>query len=163
MRWSSEASRPAWRRSAWVAETRSRWRWRRRDPARPVSAGAAAAALVRDRSGRVRVGWRLLAFLLLTAGVFTVVAPFVPRSLPWQALPLLAGSLAASVLRLRWERRPVESLGLPIAREAAGALARGLALGAAVALAAVALIAGAGGLAWVPDQGTAGEWLLGLA
>jgi len=77
-------------------------------------------------------------------------------SLAAQGAVLLAASVAAGVALLRFvEGRGAAALGFHLSPEAPGEAVRGLALGVGVALAAVALMAVAGGVRWRPEAGTA--------
>ena len=93
-----------------------------------------------------------------------ITQPLVPAALPWQAAPTLAGAVVGGWILLRLDGRPPSSLGFPLDRTVPGALGGGLALGTALGLAAVALIALAGAVRWRSEAGGVGGWLgTGLA
>lgn len=84
---------------------------------------------------------------------------FLPRTLPWSTLPGLLGALAGARLLRALDGRRGVAIGFPLDRSAPARSAKGLALGAGVALLAVALIAAAGGVRWGSDAGDLGAWL----
>ncbi|MSR36904.1 MAG: CPBP family intramembrane metalloprotease [Gemmatimonadetes bacterium] len=142
--------RPGWPRSAWAEGTRSRSRWSGSEASRgPVT------SVAHDWVGLLG---RLLLFSLIALTVGWLAALIAPRALSWSALPwLLAAVVAARALR-RIEGRPHTPLGFRLDRLAPRDAALGLALGVAVALAAVAAIALAGGVRWRGDAGTPLDW-----
>ena len=117
------------------------------------------ASVWRTPDGRVRPGWRLLQFGVVALVVQQLTQPLVPNALPWSTAPILLGSLLAGWIMLRLEGRPVRELGFPLDRSAPIWVAGGLALGVALALVGIGLIAVAGGVRWLPDTGGAREWL----
>ena len=117
--------------------------------------------LLRTPDGRLRLGWRLLLFLVLTAAVAALVAAVLPAGVLSGSAALLAGSVGAGSALLALDGRPAAALGFPLDRAALGDSAWGLALGVVVALAVVALMAAAGGLRWAAEDGSGAAWLLG--
>ncbi|MSR20744.1 MAG: CPBP family intramembrane metalloprotease [Gemmatimonadetes bacterium] len=113
--------------------------------------------------GRMRLGWRLLLFALLTFTIAAASTLVLPASQVAGSAALLVGALVAGLLLLVLEGRPAGALGFHVGREAVSASLLGLALGAAVALLVVTMIAAAGGLVWSPQPGTWGAWLVGGA
>jgi membrane protease YdiL (CAAX protease family) len=107
--------------------------------------------------------WRLVAFATAWLLLMLVALPLVPPRLPWTAVPSLLGALLVGWALLRLDGIPAAALGYPLrADKGKGAvvgLAAGAALGAAVGVLAVALIAAAGGVRWLPDDGDWGGWL----
>jgi uncharacterized protein len=109
---------------------------------------------------RLRPPWRILSYLLL-AGLLTVVgqaalglveAPATP--LPGIVLALAAALLAAWPFMARIERLPFQALGFharPVALRESGS---GMAWGALLLLAVVALLALSGAVGWREDAGT---------
>lgn len=116
--------------------------------------------LTRD-DGRVRLGWRLLAFVVLTVVLAFPVLAFVPGGLVTSSFALLLGSMAAGWCMLALDGRGPTALGFHPSLEAPVELLKGLALGTAVGLLVVALMAIAGGVRWVSEAGSPGAWLSG--
>ena len=117
------------------------------------------ARIWRTAEGRIRLGWRLLLFVVLLMAVAVTTTLLVPPVLPWGSLPGLLGALVAGWTVLRLDGRSPRALGFPLERAAARGVAAGLVLGVGVALLAVALIALAGGLRWTGDAGGPSDWL----
>lgn len=117
--------------------------------------------LFRDGRERLRVGWRLVAFGALLAVLVVVGVALLPApGIVAQSAVILGAALVAGWILLAWtEDRPPAALGFYLHRDAVGETIRGLALGAGVALAAVAAMALTGAVSWVPDEGTVVELL----
>lgn len=111
--------------------------------------------------GRMRLGWRLLLFALLTFTIAAASTLVLPIGQVAGSAALLVGALVAGLLLLVLEGRPAGALGFHLAPEAVSASLLGLALGVGVAVAVVAMIAAAGGLVWAPQSGSGGAWLAG--
>jgi membrane protease YdiL (CAAX protease family) len=107
----------------------------------------------------VGVVWRLIAFATAWLLIMLVALPLVGPELPWTALPSLLGALLVGALLLRMDRRPPSALGFALRRDSGSGVALGLLLGVAVGLLAVALIAAAGGVRWLSDDGSWIGWL----
>jgi uncharacterized protein len=117
--------------------------------------------VLRTAQGRVRLGWRLLGFVVLAAAVTLVVAPFAPGGLVGGAAAVLLGSLLAGWSLLALDDRRPAALGFHLSRAAIGESVRGLALGVLVGGVVVALMAALGVVRWAPQEGTGSAWLLG--
>jgi len=77
---------------------------------------------------------------------------------------MLVAAVVVGLLMLRLvEKRPMSDLGWRLDRQAAPQLAIGTLLGVAALFAAALLAVLAGALRFVPDHGTIGEWLIGVA
>lgn len=111
--------------------------------------------------GRVRLGWRLLAFVALTIVLAFPVLAFVPGGLVTSSFALLLGSMAAGWCMLALDGRGPAALGFHPSREAPVELLKGLALGTAVGLLVVALMGVLGGVRWASEGGSPGAWLSG--
>jgi membrane protease YdiL (CAAX protease family) len=118
-----------------------------------------AHAVFHTRSGRLRVGWRLLLFAGLFAALFVLLAGVLPGSLWAQPVVLLGASLLAGWALLALDGRPPAALGLPLGRQALGESARGLVLGCVVAGAAVLPMAVLGVVRWSSEGGGAAAFL----
>lgn len=121
----------------------------------------AAARFLRAPDGRVRLGWRLLSFALVTFTVGAVATLVLPTGQLAGSAALLIGALVAGTLLLTLDGRPASALGFRLERRALSASALGLALGVAVAGAVIALLAVTGGVAWTREPGDALAWIAG--
>lgn len=119
--------------------------------------------VLRTREGRLRLGWRLALFLVITLAVAVLLAALVPAGLQTTSVALLAGAIVAGVVLLALDGRPAAALGFHLARSSLRESLLGLALGTAVAGAVVLVMAALGGVRWTGDGGTAGAWLSGGA
>ncbi|SVC40669.1 uncharacterized protein METZ01_LOCUS293523, partial [marine metagenome] len=100
--------------------------------------------LLRTESGRLRLGWRLLLFAVITVVVAAVTTAFFPTAFITAQAALLVGAVSSGVLLLRLDRRPAGALGFYTRRAAISEASLGLSLGTVVALTVVALMAAAG-------------------
>jgi membrane protease YdiL (CAAX protease family) len=108
--------------------------------------------------GRIRLGWRLLLFLILAGAFATFAALVVPAGVAGGAASTLVGAVGAGVIMLALDGRGPGALGFYLARPAPGEALRGLALGVALGGALVAALAVSGGARWTADSGTWGTW-----
>lgn len=120
-----------------------------------------AAALLRTREGRLRLGWRLLLFAVVAVAVAGGAAMVLPATLPGVGAAALAGGLAGGWLALRVDGFAPGALGFRARPAALREVGLGLALGTAVALAAVAAMALAGGVRWSGEAGTPAAYVVG--
>lgn len=138
---------------------------------------APAGSLVAEQSGvrwvflgehRLRAGWRLLVFLLLSSALAFVgqlAASVLPReSLLWATpgVGLLAALLAGWILLARLEDRAPGALGFPLTPAAPRELLAGTALGGALITLAALLLLVSGNAAFSSDAGTVPEYLRAL-
>ena len=100
--------------------------------------------LLRTEKGRIRLGWRLLLFLLLATLGTVAVSPFMPPSLPYGTVPLLVGSLLGGWALLALDGRGPGALGFYLDRSVAREALLGVALGVLVAGCVVAGMVGLG-------------------
>lgn len=123
--------------------------------------------LLRTREDRLRLGWRILAFVVLFVGltvlVATLVSPLISGPLARVSLPALVGALGAGWILLGLEGRGPAALGFHRGRELVGESGLGLALGCMVGLAAVGLMALSGAVRWEHEPGSVAAWLMVLA
>lgn len=115
----------------------------------------------REGGGRLRLGWRLLAFLGVATAVTGIAAALLPRGIWWGAGATLAGALAGGWTALALEGRGPGALGFHLAPSVPREVGQGFALGAALAMAVVALLLAAGGVRWGTEAGAAGAWVTG--
>lgn len=115
--------------------------------------------VLKNREGRVRLGWRLLLFLVLFAALTTAADGITPAGLAWGAGAELLGALGAGWIVLLLDGRAPGALGFGLRDRAPAGLAGGLVLGVVVAGAAVALIGLAGGASWSREPGSPGALL----
>lgn len=114
-------------------------------------------------SGRVRIGWRLAGFFGVVLLVGSGVGAVVPPGLVGGAFALLAGALVAGSLLLSLDGRTPGALGFYISQDSMTEAVRGTAFGALIGMMVVGGIALFGGMSWVSQSGTAGEWFVGAA
>lgn len=122
-----------------------------------------ATAVLRTRRGRVRLGWRLLLFAVVLAGVATLASLVVPATVPGAGAAALIGALLAGWVALAVDGRRPGELGFRLHSTAVLEAALGLALGTVVALAAVGAIALYGGVRWSTEPGTLGSYAASAA
>lgn len=113
--------------------------------------------------GRVRLGWRLLFFLLLAAAFATLASLVLPAGLVGGATATLAGSVGAGAVVLALDERGPGALGFYLARQAPREALAGLGLGVALAGAVVLSLAATGGAHWRSQGGTVGAWAASAA
>lgn len=111
--------------------------------------------------GRLRLGWRLLAFVVLTALIGLVFAAVTPGGLVAGAAALLVGSTVSGWCLLALDGRGPGALGFHLSAEAPVELAKGLVLGVSVGLVVVAVMGALGGLRWSVQPGSFTGWLWG--
>lgn len=111
--------------------------------------------------GRLRLGWRLLFFALLTFTLGAASTLVLPTGQIAGSIAILVGAVGAGVLLLALDDRPASALGFTLAPSAAKDGMLGLGLGVAVAAVVLVLIAVAGGIRWAPEPGSALGWAAG--
>ncbi len=117
----------------------------------------------------LRAGWRILGYLLLSAGAGVVLASTAAaiggRIAQIAAFPVLLGSslLAGWGMLALVDRRRPGALGFALEPAAVKDSAAGLGIGGAMLGAAVALLAVASMARWVADEGTVPEYVAALA
>lgn len=116
--------------------------------------------MFRTPEGRLRLVWRLLFFLAVTAVVTVTAVLALPATLPGQGAALLVGSLVGGWLTLAVDGEPPGALGFHLRRRALGETAGGLVLGTVVGSVAVVGMALAGGVRWSVSGGSIGEYLV---
>jgi uncharacterized protein len=119
----------------------------------------ASGRVFRTDTGRLRLGWRLLAFFAVATCVTVVVGLLLPPSVLGGSSALLMGALVAGWMLLAVDGRAPAALGFHVDRRAIPSLAVGTGFGALVALSAVAALALVGGVTWTAESGTVGGWL----
>ena len=117
--------------------------------------------ILRTAQGRLLLGWRLSLFLAVTISMSGVIVVVIPGGLVSGSLALLLGSLTAGTLLLALDGRSPGALGFYLHPRALAEGALGTALGIAVALSVVGVIALSGGLRWSTQEGSAIGWLAG--
>jgi membrane protease YdiL (CAAX protease family) len=117
----------------------------------------------------LRAGWRILGYLLLSAGATVVLASIASaiggRIAQIAGFPVLLGSslLAGWGMLALVDRRRPGALGFALEPAAVKDSAAGLGIGGAMLGAAVALLAVASMARWVADEGTVPEYVAALA
>jgi uncharacterized protein len=118
-----------------------------------------AGAVFRTDAGRLRLGWRLVLFLVTAAAVAVAVGLVLPASMLAGSAAMLTGSVMAGWLLLAQDGRPPAALGFHLGREGWSEAGGGIGVGAAVALAAVGLMTLAGAATWASEPGTLAGWI----
>jgi membrane protease YdiL (CAAX protease family) len=117
---------------------------------------AGIVGILKAESGRMRVGWRILLFLLLLS-LFVVLLSLLPfRGLPWETIPVLLGGLLAGWILLALDGRGTGALGFYLSPSVPRETLLGLGLGIAVSGSVVLGIALVGGVRWTAEPG--GVW-----
>jgi membrane protease YdiL (CAAX protease family) len=119
------------------------------------------ARLLRDDSGRIRLGWRLALWALLLAAGLVLLGPVLPPGVSGVAGPLLGAGLLSGWALLALDGRPPAALGFHAGRDVFREIAWGTGLGVGVAGAALALAGISGAVTWAGEGGTPTGWLLG--
>lgn len=122
--------------------------------------GGGTPGALRSPEGRLRLGWRLLSFVLLFAAASAPVALLLPPGILSTALATLVGGLLGGWMVLAFDGRGPAALGFHASPSALWESGAGLALGIALGLLVIATMAGLGGVRWTPQGGTAGQWTL---
>ncbi len=117
--------------------------------------------VLRTEAGRLRLGWRLLAFVAVALCVTVALGMVLPPHLVSGSFALLAGSCVAGWMLLASEGRPPAALGFHASPAGGRELGVGLGHGVAVALVAVAGLWAAGGVGWASEPGSVPAWLGG--
>ena len=120
-----------------------------------------ASQVLRNPTGRLRVGWRVALFLGLTAVVASGIGVRLPPGMVWDSLAILVGTLAASWAVLRMDRRGLGAMGFYVAPSAPVEAFAGLGVGVGVALVVLALMAAVGVASWKPEGGSLVAWIHG--
>jgi uncharacterized protein len=113
-----------------------------------------------DRSTRLHLGWRLLAFVILAAVVVLGVLSLAPSGVVWSSAALLMGATVSGWVLLAGDGRKPSALGFHLSWEAGPEMGKGLVLGILVGSVVVVGIAAAGGLRWVPEGGSLISWVI---
>jgi membrane protease YdiL (CAAX protease family) len=115
--------------------------------------------LFRNETGRVRLGWRILLFLLLAAMIAFWTAFFFPAGFPLGATPLLLGSVVAGWALLSAEGLSPGALGFYLAPSAGKEILLGLGLGVGVAGSVALIMVASGSLRWTVEAGSVLDYL----
>lgn len=114
-------------------------------------------------AGRVRIGWRLGGFFSVVLLAGAVVGTATPPGVVGGAVALLVGALVAGSLLLALDGRGPDALGFYISQDSVTESARGMALGVLIGMTVVGGMALFGGMTWVSQPGTVGDWFVGAA
>ncbi len=125
--------------------------------------GELAGTLFKREGGRVRVGWRILLFLVVAVAITGVTGILLPPGILSGSAALLLGALVGGWVLLAWDGRTPDALGFYVARGTGRESAAGLGLGVGIGLLVVAVMAIAGGVTWTSQPGTLAGWLVGGA
>jgi membrane protease YdiL (CAAX protease family) len=117
--------------------------------------------LLKTEAGRLRLGWRLLAFAAIGGAVTTLAAMVLPAGRLTGSAALLTGSLVAGWVLLAGDGRRPGALGFYVARDAWSEVAGGIGAGLLIALAVIAGMVVFGGLRWTSQPGSVTGWLAG--
>jgi membrane protease YdiL (CAAX protease family) len=117
--------------------------------------------VLRTAEGRLRLGWRLALFVVITAVVTLLVGWVMPSGLLTGSFALLVGALAAGSTLLTLDGHDPGGLGFFLKPRAVTESVLGLGLGTAVAVLVVVVLFAAGGVRWSTQAGTVSAWLTG--
>jgi len=126
-----------------------------------VSKGVLRDLVLTGTGGRLRLGWRLLFFVVTATLVGLTVEMLLPAGTQSGAVVLLSGALVGGWATLALDGRTPGALGFYLSPVAGREAAVGLGLGVIVAMVVVLAIAALGGLRWAAQPGTAGAWVVG--
>jgi len=132
-------------------------------PSTPLPKEVLPGSILTARGGRLRLGWRLLFFLVVVGVVEMIVTTLLPAGIQYASAALLLGALAGGWAMLALDGRAPGALGFYLRPVAGREAAVGLGLGVVVALVVVLVMAALGGLRWSAQPGTASAWLVGGA
>ena len=125
--------------------------------------GVLRGPVLTGTGGRLRLGWRLLFFLVTATLVGLTVGMLLPARTQSGSVVLLSAALVGGWATLALDGRTPGALGFYLDRVAGREAAVGLGLGVAVAMAVVLAMVALGGLRWSAQPGTAGGWVVGGA
>ncbi len=129
----------------------------------PLPKEVLRGSILTGTGGRLRLGWRLLFFLVIAAVVDLIVALLLPAGTQYGSAALLLGALVGGWATLALDGRAPGALGFYLRPIAGREAAVGLGLGVVVAMVVVLAMAALGGLRWSAQPGTASAWLVGSA
>ena len=117
--------------------------------------------VLRTEAGRIRLGWRLLTFVVVALCLTIALGLLLPSHMVSGSLALLVGSCVAGWMLLAFEGRAPVALGFHASPGGGAELGVGLGLGVGVALLAVTGLWISGTVQWVAEPGTVEGWLVG--
>ena len=123
--------------------------------------GASTGSPFTQENRRVRVGWRISLFVLITMVVTGLAGVVLPAGLQFGSFALLLGALLGGWSMLALDGKSPDALGLYVERSTAREMALGTTIGVGIALVVVGVMAAAGGLTWSAQPGSAAEWVKG--
>ena len=98
--------------------------------------------VLRTKAGRLRLGWRILLFLVITMVATGVLLVTLPAGIVWESLSALLGAVLAGWAVLRFDGRGGGALGFHLARSVPRESLAGLGLGVGLAVAVIELVGG---------------------
>jgi CAAX protease family protein len=113
------------------------------------------------REGRLRLGWRLLAFLVVVGGVTAGIDALLPGGLQATSFALLTGAVLAGAWMLAVDGRGPGALGFYLTPAGVREVGVGVGVGIGVAVTVVGAMALAGGARWAGQDGTLVGWFVG--
>jgi CAAX protease family protein len=126
-----------------------------------LAVGELTGSVFTQDSGRIRVGWRILFFLVIALIVSGLTSVVLPAGVQAGSFALLLGALVGGWVMLALDGRSPDALGLYVERATARESALGLALGVGIALTVVGVMAASGGVTWSAQEGTMAGWWQG--
>jgi membrane protease YdiL (CAAX protease family) len=115
--------------------------------------------VLRNKAGRIRLGWRILLFLMITMLATGVIMVMLPAGIVWESLSALLGAVIAGWVVLRLDGRGGGALGFYLARSVPRESVAGLALGVGLAVVVIAVMVAGGAVRWSGEEGTFWGWL----
>jgi membrane protease YdiL (CAAX protease family) len=115
--------------------------------------------VLRNKAGRIRLGWRILLFLVITMVATGVLLVTLPAGIVWESLSALLGAVIAGWAVLRLDGRGGGALGFHLARSVPRESLAGLGLGVGLAVAVIAVMVAGGAIRWSGEEGTIWGWI----
>ena len=125
-----------------------------------MKSGTVLLRILAGPNGRIRLGWRLILFLVLTLSIAIPITLLLPTNLGESVGSLLGASLAGWWLLTR-DKRGFAALGFYFSSDAIRESVRGVALGIGIGAIVITAIYLLGGVRWTSESGTILGWLLG--
>jgi membrane protease YdiL (CAAX protease family) len=115
--------------------------------------------ILHTKAGRIRLGWRILLFLVITMVATGALLVTLPAGIVWESLSALSGAVLAGWAVLRLDGRGGGALGFHLAPSVPRESFAGLGLGVGLAVAVTAVMVAGGAIRWSAEDGTFWGWI----